>query len=185
MRDSIPSQSFAVHLRKDLLFFVFAVGASLVVGSVINILRPNPLPLRYEGKEARILREAGAGDTRKISEGLAPVREMSVEEYLTLRSRGAVTVLDARPEIFHRLGHIPGAWSLPRDTFGESYEAMRDHLERDKDALIVVYCASQTCKDGELVRNALITKGFRRVAILMGGWDAWIRSGGKKEVATP
>jgi predicted sulfurtransferase len=62
-------------------------------------------------------------------------------------------VLDARPEIFHRLGHVPGALSLPRDDFETGYAALKEKLEADRSQPIVIYCSSASCEDSGLVKK--------------------------------
>src|SRR5690606_30147899 len=90
-----------------------------------------------------------------------------------LQQTGEGIVLDARPEVFHRIGHIPGALSLPREDFENAYASLKEVLEVDKEQIIVVYCSSMSCQDSELVRRALTALGYSRVAILTGGWAAW------------
>ena len=117
--------------------------------------------------------------------------------------RGGALILDARPELFHRLGHIPGALSLPRDDFEQGYMALKDCIiallrngiidagakpdvpsENAMDNLafglaknypLVLYCANDTCKDAELAREALAKLGYTRISIYTGGWAEWHR----------
>ena len=109
---------------------------------------------------------------------------MGLEEFRVLvESKGAL-ILDARPEIFHRLGHVPGALSLPREDFEASFALHRNHLEADKGALVVIYCSGSSCEDSGLVRKALHRLGFTQISVFKGGWSAWT-SAGLPEERTP
>ena len=92
-------------------------------------------------------------------------------------------ILDARPEIFHRFGHIPKAISLPREDFEACYSKQRTLLEKHKKHPVVIYCSGVSCEDGEMVANALIALGFTDVRFYRGGWDEWTRIGLPEEKA--
>jgi rhodanese-related sulfurtransferase len=86
-------------------------------------------------------------------------------------------ILDARPELFHRLGHVPGAISLPRESFSATYEKIKGKLEHNKGQPIVVYCSELTCEDSVMVQSALVQLGFTHVSVFRGGWDEWTQAG--------
>ncbi len=50
--------------------------------------------------------------------------DVSVEEMRNICDGRAALILDARPEVFYRVGHIPSALSLPRDDFEGSYHVL-------------------------------------------------------------
>lgn len=164
------------YLLKDLAFFAVLATASFCVGFFINQFRDDPLGLIYQTKEERIM----AVVTRQKRESPAtPIVDSAFPEYIAIdrfkifvESREGI-VLDARPEVFHRINHIPGALSLPRDDFENSYAKLKPSLEKDKHQKIVVYCSSTSCQDSDLVRMALAALGYDHVAILKGGWAAW------------
>ena len=85
--------------------------------------------------------------------------------------------VDARPEVFYRTGHVPGALNLPREDFEHGYAMVRASLEANRAQPIVVYCAEADCKDSELVANALSRLGFRHLRVYQGGWEEWLRAG--------
>lgn len=84
-------------------------------------------------------------------------------------------VLDARPELFHRIAHIPGAKILPRDDFEAAYPSVESALRQARH--LILYCASVTCEDAELVRKGLHKLGYKRISIFNGGWSEWTSSG--------
>ncbi len=54
--------------------------------------------------------------------------EITLDQMSDLVDEKKVLILDARPEIFHRLGYIPGALSLPRDDFENAYKILQSRL---------------------------------------------------------
>lgn len=162
-------------------FLALTTGA-LCVGLVANQLRDKPLPLAYESKEARMAAEvARAGGSIAAPEpGAAAVEapeDLDLARFRRALGESRVIVLDARPEIFHRLGHVPGALSLPREDFAGACARLRDRLEGARDGWLVVYCSSRSCEDSKLVRKALMDLGFRRVSVFLGGWAEWSAAG--------
>jgi rhodanese-related sulfurtransferase len=81
--------------------------------------------------------------------------------------------LDARPEIFYRLGHVPGALSLARDDFENAYAQLKERLEKDKNQPLIIYCSNSSCEDSHLVQSALLKLGYVNVAVFSGGWATW------------
>ena len=90
--------------------------------------------------------------------------------------QGHALILDARPEIFHRLGRVPKALSLPRDDFETYYTKQRVQLEKHKALPVAIYCTGGSCEDGEMVGAALIRLGFTQVHLFRGGWHAWTQA---------
>ncbi|MDF3059319.1 MAG: Rhodanese domain protein [Rariglobus sp.] len=158
--------------------------ASVLIGLGGNQLRETPLPLLYETKQARLEREVqriGAGQ-RAVGGAEAPAsgpQVLTLEEFEAIRA-GAL-ILDARPEIFYRIGHVPGALSLPRKDFETAYAALGARLAEGRP--LVVYCAGETCEDAELVRTALARLGHAQVQVFQGGWEEWQAAGRAEEKA--
>lgn len=98
---------------------------------------------------------------------------LSLEEFAEFVETKAGFILDACPEIFHRLGHVPGALSLPREDFENVYPMLREKLEADLSQPIVIYCASMSCEDAGLLKQALIAFGFNQLKLFKGGWAEW------------
>ena len=136
-------------------------------------MREAPLPMCYENPQARLTREVqqiGAGESGVLSEvrtgANSAARLLSLEEFQARRKD--MTVVDARPEVFYRLGHVPGALSLPRERFEAAYRALGARMTKGRP--VVVYCASRSCEDAELVRSALLSLGYAQVEVFAGGW---------------
>lgn len=91
---------------------------------------------------------------------------ISLEE---LRARLAdVVVLDVRPEVEFRAGHIPGARSLPV----EQLHARLQDLPQD--TVIVAYCRGPYCVYSDEAVQVLRDQGFdaRRLAVGLPDWEA-------------
>jgi rhodanese-related sulfurtransferase len=150
----------------------FFLTLALATGLAVNALRPTPLPLRYAPPEMRLKSTV----ERLGVSGAATVAidgDVGLEEMVRVIATHGALILDARPEVFYRLGHIPGALSLPRDDFETQYEKLRTSLEAQRADAIIVYCASETCDDSALVAEALSKLGYAHVRLYRGGWSDW------------
>lgn len=107
--------------------------------------------------------------------------QVSFAEFTRYVEEKKIVILDARPEIFHRLGHVPGALTLPRDDFENGYLMLKKRLESDLTQQIIVYCGDASCADASLVKKGLNSLGYGNVAIFTGGWRAWTESGKESE----
>ena len=124
----------------ELRFGLGLLGVAVGLAVSINGLRPHPLPWRYQIKAERM--PIGADIT------------VSLAELRSLLQAQAVLLVDARPRLFFELGHVPRAWSLPREEFAAAYARLASRL-REEGRAVVVYCESESCEDAETVRMAL------------------------------
>jgi rhodanese-related sulfurtransferase len=136
----------------------------------------------YQSKEARLQQAVrNIAQTPASPEASAPQAalpaELSLQEFKAFADSSTGIVLDARPEIFHRLGHVPKAISLPRDDFQNAYQTQRPKLETNKEVQIAIYCSGGHCEDSHLVKKALADLGFHNVSIFKGGWAEWTGAG--------
>jgi len=180
----------------DLLAIWIIVLISACVGLTLNQFRENPLPLIYCSRVERIQlavnkmtvqttathpsvrSEAFSSPAPSTSADAVPT---SIEvHYLNLpgfqkivegKTKGII--LDARPEIFYHLGHVPGAISLSREGFEADYARNRSFLEANKSTPIAVYCSGPDCEDSQIVADGLIKLSFTRVFAFKGGWRNW------------
>jgi rhodanese-related sulfurtransferase len=76
-------------------------------------------------------------------------------ELMERLSDGSVVVLDVRPEVEYRAGHIPGALSVPVHTL----EAALQTLPKDRE--IVAYCRGPYCVFSDEAVALLGSRGFR------------------------
>jgi rhodanese-related sulfurtransferase len=156
---------------------------ALCIGLLLNGFRRDGLPLRYSSAEAR-LRTAVAGLAGGEQPG-APVDQIDLETFRGFVMKRSALILDARPDAFYRMGHVPGALNLARETFAADYAHLRVRLAAAKDDPIVVYCADADCPDSALVASALKQLGFRHVLEFAAGWEGWTAAGLPEEKQTP
>jgi rhodanese-related sulfurtransferase len=80
-----------------------------------------------------------------------------------------VTIVEALPEKYWKHSHLPGALNLPHDRVRE----LAPSLLPDKDALIVVYCANEPCRNSAIASAELEAMGYRNVREYVGGKQDW------------
>jgi len=113
---------------------------------------------------------------KKIQPGNITGVEMG--RVFTMQQAGQLLLVDCRPPIFYRLGHLDGAINLPL----KSYDALIDRRKQSIDnalaagQTIVLYCQNTECPDAYAVAKKLITRGYS-VSIYKGGWEEWKRAG--------
>jgi rhodanese-related sulfurtransferase len=103
--------------------------------------------------------------------------DVSQEEMWKISQNKSALIVDARPNVFYQLSHIPGAVSLPRDDFEAQYKLLGEKLEPYKIKLVIVYCAELDCHDSQMVGDALTQLGFRYVRLYRLGWSDWEQAG--------
>jgi rhodanese-related sulfurtransferase len=81
----------------------------------------------------------------------------------------APTIVDVRSPAEFRTGHVLGAQSIPLDSLGESRRA--DELVRGDDIPLVLTC--QSGMRAERAAELLHRRGYRNLALLDGGTEAW------------
>ena len=92
----------------------------------------------------------------------------------TLKAKlGQITLVEALPEKYYRDGHLPGAKHLPHDQVRQLAPAVLP----DKDAGIVVYCASASCQNSHIAAKVLEQLGYTNVAVYAGGKQDWQETG--------
>jgi rhodanese-related sulfurtransferase len=98
---------------------------------------------------------------------LAPVTR---DELTGRLRRGAVRLIDVRPEIEYRAAHIPGALSVPITALPERLDALPKRPE------IVAYCRGPYCVMAYKAVEILRPAGYR-ARRLEGGFMEWRRAG--------
>jgi len=106
-------------------------------------------------------------------EALEPVQ---ADELLRRVRAGEVTLIDVRPTLEYRAGHIPGALSLPL----AELEARLETLPRKRE--IVAYCRGPYCVMAVEAVELLRKRGFRAKRMEQGVAD-WRARGWRVEVA--
>lgn len=78
-------------------------------------------------------------------------------------------LVEALPEKYFRQWHLPNAININHDQVKE----LAPRLLADKNASIVVYCASATCQNSDIVAKQLSAMGYVDVAVYKGGKADW------------
>jgi len=99
---------------------------------------------------------------------------MKLIDRSTLQQRlGKATLVEALPEKYWRDWHLPGAKHLPHDQVRQ----LATRVLPDKNAAIVVYCASSTCQNSHIAAKFLEQMGYADVAVYAGGKQDWQAAG--------
>jgi rhodanese-related sulfurtransferase len=90
-----------------------------------------------------------------------------------IETRQPLVLLEALPETHYRDGHLPGARQLDyRET-----RALAPSLAPDLSVPVVVYCASETCRNSHTAAALLGQLGYRSVRVYSGGKADWSAAG--------
>jgi rhodanese-related sulfurtransferase len=94
-----------------------------------------------------------------------------------------LVLLEALPQKYYDDWHLPGARHMPHD----QVSSLAPTLAPDKRAEVIVYCASETCRNSHIAADQLIRLGYTNVAVYAGGKKDWTEAGlpvetGKAEV---
>lgn len=102
---------------------------------------------------------------------------MSIITLTELQARIAanpeLVLVEALPEQYYRHSHLPDAINIPHD----EVDALAPALLPEKDAEIVVYCASGPCRNSGLATARLTALGYTNVADYHEGKAEWIAAG--------
>ena len=90
-----------------------------------------------------------------------------------MNQHARLTLVETLPLEDYRQKHLPGAIDLPVERVKE----LAGGNLPDKNAEIVVYCASSTCNASEKAADALTHLGYRNVRRYVGGKQEWADAG--------
>jgi rhodanese-related sulfurtransferase len=107
----------------------------------------------------------------------ASLAAVDIDELRRLVDEGQVTLLDVRPELEYRQGHIVGARSIP------VAELERRLAELPRDREVVAYCRGPYCVYADAAAQLLQREGFR-VRRLEDGFPEWRAAGLPVEMGT-
>jgi rhodanese-related sulfurtransferase len=96
-----------------------------------------------------------------------------IELQTRMQANPNLVLVEALPEKYYLDWHLPGARQLPHD----QVKTLAASVVPEKDAEIVVYCASATCRNSHVAASALIALGYRDVAVYPGGKQDWSEAG--------
>lgn len=116
--------------------------------------------------------------TNEISEpvqggGSPAFREVSRSEVQEFLKMGNVVLVDVRQAEAFALGHLPGAFNLPRQRGPMSERQRKEVALLGKGKVIVVYCSDPYCNDSKVIAKELVAGGMKRVFVYTGGWEDW------------
>jgi ArsR family transcriptional regulator len=97
-------------------------------------------------------------------------QKISIEDLQERLNKGEVVLLDVRPEVEFRAGHLPGAVSIPQDELEQRVG------ELPASSLIVAYCRGPYCVFADEALEFLEGRGWQ-VARLEEGVAEWQLAG--------
>jgi rhodanese-related sulfurtransferase len=159
-------------ILQDVICIWLLLTGCLIGGVALNEMRPSPIPLVYSSPASRLNQTIAQLETSSPA-ALALDGDISRDDVQKATLDHAALILDARPEIFYRLGHIPSALSLPRDDFEKQYPIVKETLQSHREQPLIVYCASSDCHDSQMVADALLKLGYLHIRVFRGGWSDW------------
>ena len=106
-----------------------------------------------------------------VAEAKKDICEVSVSDAKGMLDKGGSVFLDCREPKEFKMGHVPGAVSIPRGLM----EWKVSKKIPDKNAKIVVYC--KVGGRGCLTVCTLCRMGYKNVVNVAGGWQAWEKAG--------
>ena len=172
----ITAHSWARTILVDTVRMALLAAAALGVGWLVNGARRETLTLDYRSPAQRL--HAAVNRLQPPTAAAAPSPSpMDLNAFQAFVTAHKGLVIDARAAAFYRLGHVPGALNLPRESFARDYDGQKAVLEQRKDADIAVYCTEADCHDAELVAGALGRLGFRHLWVYQAGWEEWVDAG--------
>ena len=87
--------------------------------------------------------------------------------------KGNFTLVDSRPAARFSEGHIPGAVNL---SYAE-FDKLKNRLPKEKDKLLVFYCAGPTCRLSTSSARKAEQEGYKNVKVFLDGMPAWKGAG--------
>ncbi len=167
----------------DLACLTLLAAVSLAVGVWVNGTRLHPLPWSYRSPAQRLqelvlnLQASATPGTAGTPLAVTASTPVDLEAFQAFVSQGKGTVIDARAAEFYQQGHVPGALSLPRETFAADYMRVKGRLESRRAGGIIVYCSEADCPDAATIAGVLARLSYEHVRVYPGGWEEWSHAG--------
>ncbi len=147
--------------KRHLAQMLALIAAAAAVGLAVNFFSAEPLPLLQP-----LPRPASSMPT---------VGEVDADFVDQVRGAPGTLLVDARAAAAFRLGHVPGALSLPLGEFAEVFSRLEPRLRRA--GLLILYCSDPTCSDSPELARRLWEKGLRNFLLFKGGMEEWTGRG--------
>lgn len=153
----------AVRLGKDIGPLLGMAAAGLIMGLAANFFAARPLPL------LRALTEPGTAAAN------IHFSEVDADFVRAIGPGSGTLLLDARAAAAFRLGHIPGALSLPLAEFARSFPPLAYRLREAR--MLVAYCSGPNCNDSRDLARRLWEQGLKNLLLYKGGMEDWNEKG--------
>lgn len=137
--------------------------AGLLLGLAVNFFAARPLPL-FRAPAAATATAPGV----RFS-------EVDADFVLAIGAGSGTLLLDARPAAAYRLGHIPGAVSLPLAGFAQEFPRLAARLREAR--MLVAYCSGPNCNDSRDLALRLWERGLKDLLLYKGGMEDWNEKG--------
>lgn len=155
---------------KELLWIAITFVFFFLVSLGVNYFRSRPLSLFGNGIAAVKSDLGNDGKTKKWE-------YCNLGELDVLKAKAPIFIIDARPGLFYKFGHIPGAISLPAQTKELSSATAKVLAVVPTNQTFVIYCADEQCENAETVAEQILLTGYKNIYILSGGWSVWTEAG--------
>jgi rhodanese-related sulfurtransferase len=146
-------------MRRATLQMVALILVGAGVGLAYNALSPSGIPL------------TGGSAARLEQQGTPMLTLDEVRYYL---QQPGTSLVDARSTEEYQLGHIPGALSLPLDSFDQAFPKILPALKRAK--RLIIYCSGGSCGTSEELAKKLQEHGFNDLYVFTDGLPGWMRA---------
>ena len=103
---------------------------------------------------------------------------VDIGRLFTMKQTDKVHLVDCRPPIFYRMGHIGGAVNFPLKKYTSTLPTQQPFLDAavKSGKVIVLYCQNVDCPDAYAVAKKLMRLGYS-ISIYKGGWEEWHQAG--------
>ena len=89
-----------------------------------------------------------------------------------LDTKEPMTIIEALPQKYFDNEHLPGALNIPHDEI----QMHAPDMLLDKDAFIVVYCASTDCRNSKIATDTLQQMGYTNAFEYVEGKQHWLQA---------
>lgn len=143
---------------------------SPVVEKPVQAAAPKPVVETKKQQPAQVVKP------KPIKKG--SLTSIDMGRLFSMSQTGKALIIDVRPPLYYRLGHIDGAESLPLIKYDKIIESKRTLLDAAAKSgkVIVLYCQNINCPDAHKTGLKLIDLGYS-ASVYRGGWEEWKEAG--------
>ena len=116
------------------------------------------------------------------SAGPVAIPRLKLDDFRVRHASGSILVVDVRDELSFKVGHIPGAISVPLPAIDQRASEVRGLADGRP---IVTYCSCLSEQTAASAAVALAKHGVTNVSVLVGGYPEWVATGGAVERGRP